>query len=307
MELHYSKTYGNLWRCVLNENHKSLVPFIEPNDLETVEAREIYYCDPHLDIEHDKVIRVFSNSRDQLAVMIPYDVYMQMCGFNGIWYSEGNFKFDVVEIYEGKKGVILLNHEIEGKWSVIEIICPDRINLRPITVMRTLGEGDSKLEALSVSGLDINTLNKIYPVYNIFDSNKCCRYTPDNLTTLYDKEIFVFGSNPAGMHNGSAAKYAKDNFGAIQGKGEGLQGQSYAIPTTQGGLKELKKHVDAFIDFAIDNPWYTFLVTKIGCGNAGFKIKEVAPLFRFALGHSNIVLPKEFVEEMFYIRMIDRI
>lgn len=304
MELHYSKAQGNLWRCVLDDSGRSLLPFIEPKDLETIDVREIYSYQGYFNIEHEKIIRIFSNNDDRLAVLIPYDVYMEVYGYCGIWYSDGDFKFDVVEIYQERPcpgRSILVNHDIEGQWTVIEVVYPDHTFLTPITVMHTLGRGASKAEALLATGLNMNVFEKKYPVYNAIDPNysyEQARYTQEKVTKLENREIFVFGSNPKGMHNGAAAKLAKEQFGAIQGQGEGLQGHSYAIPTTKGGLKELKRHIDTFIDFAINNSQYTFLVTKIGCGNAGFKVEEVAPLFRFALGYSHIVLPEEFVKAL---------
>lgn len=122
------------------------------------------------------------------------------------------------------------------------------------------------------------------------------RFTPENITSLAADEIFVFGSNLAGAHSGGAARVAHDKFGAIWGQGEGLQGQSYAIPTMLGGVEHIKPYVDAFIRFARANGYFTFLVTRIGCGIAGYSAREIAPLFRDALGVKNIVLPKEFVD-----------
>lgn len=107
-------------------------------------------------------------------------------------------------------------------------------------------------------------------------------------------EIFVFGSNLAGSHGGGAAQLAYKRFGAIWGQGVGLQGQSYAIPTMQGGVETIRPYVDEFIEFAKHHPEYKFLVTKIGCGIAGFKIDEIAPLFYHAIDCENIILPKEF-------------
>jgi hypothetical protein len=46
-----------------------------------------------------------------------------------------------------------------------------------------------------------------------------------------ENTIFVFGSNPEGRHGAGSAKVAKEKFGAVYGIGEGLQGNSYAIPT----------------------------------------------------------------------------
>jgi hypothetical protein len=122
------------------------------------------------------------------------------------------------------------------------------------------------------------------------------KYTPERIVSLAENEIFVFGSNLAGAHGGGAARIAYDKFGAVWGKGVGLQGQSYAIPTMQGGVETIKPYVDEFILFAKEYKHLTFLVTRIGCGIAGFSDEEIAPLFKEALCVSNIILPKEFVE-----------
>ena len=119
-------------------------------------------------------------------------------------------------------------------------------------------------------------------------------YTLERITELKPNEIFVFGSNLAGMHGGGAARLAYNRFGAIWGQGVGLQGQSYAIPTMQGGVETIKPYVDEFIRFAKSHPDLLFYVTKIGCGIAGFKIEEIAPLFYHAIDCNNIILPKEF-------------
>jgi hypothetical protein len=118
--------------------------------------------------------------------------------------------------------------------------------------------------------------------------------TPDMITELRPDEIFVFGSNLAGMHGGGAAYAAWRKFGAIMGQGVGLQGQSYGIPTMQGGVDTIKPYVDEFITFAKDHPELFFYVTRIGCGIAGFRDEEIAPLFAAAKGVSNICLPESF-------------
>lgn len=123
-------------------------------------------------------------------------------------------------------------------------------------------------------------------------------YTPERIMELKPNEIFVFGSNLAGAHGGGAARLAYKRFGAIMGQGVGLQGQSYAIPTMQGGVETIKPYVDEFIDFARQHPEYHFLVTQIGCGIAGFIPMEIAPLFEDAIDVENIILPKEFVSFM---------
>ncbi len=121
-------------------------------------------------------------------------------------------------------------------------------------------------------------------------------FTPDNINTLGRRDIFVFGSNLAGHHAGGAARTALNRFGAIWGQGEGLQGNSYAIPTMQGGIETIRPYVEKFIEFTKREKSLTFYVTKIGCGIAGFNIEDIALLFKNAIDLPNVRLPKEFVE-----------
>ena len=118
--------------------------------------------------------------------------------------------------------------------------------------------------------------------------------TPEFITELSESEIFVFGSNLKGHHYGGAARIARNKFGAIHGQGIGIQGQSYAIPTMQGNIDTIKPYVDEFIKFAICHKEMKFLVTKIGCGIAGFKVSEIAPLFYNCIEIENVYLPLEF-------------
>lgn len=128
----------------------------------------------------------------------------------------------------------------------------------------------------------------------VCDTPLNAKYTPVAITSLGPRDVFVFGSNLAGHHAGGAARVAFNRFGAIWGQGEGLQGNSYAIPTMQGGVETIKPHVDKFIKFAEYEKALTFYVTKIGCGIAGFEIKDIAPLFRNAYNLPNVILPIEF-------------
>ena len=121
------------------------------------------------------------------------------------------------------------------------------------------------------------------------------RFTPNNISYLENNEIFVFGSNLQGAHGGGAARTAYRKFGAEWGKGVGMQGKSYGIPTMHGGVEKIKPYVDEFIEFASQHKEYTFLVTKIGCGIAGFKANEIAPLFTKAIDLENVLLPDDFV------------
>lgn len=122
------------------------------------------------------------------------------------------------------------------------------------------------------------------------------RITPAYIDSLQPGEVFVFGSNLAGAHCGGAARTAVRRFGAVMGQRTGLQGQSYAIPTMQGGVDTIRPYVDEFISFARSHPELTFLVTPIGCGIAGFRADEIAPLFREAMPIENIALPEEFIQ-----------
>lgn len=120
------------------------------------------------------------------------------------------------------------------------------------------------------------------------------RVTPEFITKLLPTQIFVFGSNLEGCHWGGAARMAMEKFGAIYGRGVGIQGQSYAIPTMQGGVETIRPYVNEFVNFAQCHQELEFYVTKIGCGIAGFSVSQIAPLFRECIHLENVYLPKEF-------------
>ncbi|WP_300814407.1 hypothetical protein [uncultured Bacteroides sp.] len=122
------------------------------------------------------------------------------------------------------------------------------------------------------------------------------RTTSNRITELKPGEIFVFGSNLQGSHGGGAALLAWKKWGAVWGQGNGLQGRTYGIPTMHGGPAEIKPYVDEFIAFAREHRELTFLVTEIGCGIAGFRPADIAPLFRDAVSVENIHLPQRFWE-----------
>ena len=122
------------------------------------------------------------------------------------------------------------------------------------------------------------------------------RITPNHITELKPNEIFVFGSNLQGYHGGGAARLAMNQWGAVWGQGTGLPGQTYAIPTMQGGIGTIRPYIDQFIKFAQNDPERTFLVTEIGCGIAGFRPADIAPLFKNAINIPNIWLPQRFWE-----------
>jgi len=124
------------------------------------------------------------------------------------------------------------------------------------------------------------------------------RVASNRIISLKPNEIFVFGSNTMGNHGKGAAKTAI-GWGAKFGQGEGLMGKTYGIPTKGSGMRTLpitkiKPYVDRFIEFANKNPQLKFLVTEIGCGLAGYKPKDIAPLFEAAIPLGNIYLPASF-------------
>lgn len=113
-------------------------------------------------------------------------------------------------------------------------------------------------------------------------------------------DIFVFGSNLAGIHKRGAALHALNECGAILGQGIGLQMLSYAIPTKRTPyetlpLIEIAKHVSDFIVYAYYTPENQYQVTPIGCGLAGYKPDDIAPMFYYAQLVKNIHLPADFL------------
>lgn len=125
------------------------------------------------------------------------------------------------------------------------------------------------------------------------------RITNDKITELKKGEVFVFGSNISGRHGKGAAKTAK-KWGAIYGQGEGLQGNTYGIPTMNANISnklsvtKIEYYVDRFIEFAKEHKKSIFLVTEIGCGLAGHDYKVIAPLFKECASIPNIKLPRKF-------------
>jgi hypothetical protein len=122
----------------------------------------------------------------------------------------------------------------------------------------------------------------------------------NKITKLKDNEIFVFGSNYAGKHGKGAALIALKKFGARNGVGTGLMGKCYGIATKDRNLKILplkiiESQIGKFIRFAKRNPNLTFLVTPIGCGLAGYKPLDIAPLFFNYDIPENVKLPDSFL------------
>jgi len=147
---------------------------------------------------------------------------------------------------------------------------------------------------------EIGILFKDYkPYYNTVE------YTPDPIdaSTMGPNDIFVFGSNTMGNHDGGAARVAMQDYDAVYGQAKGLQGRSYAIVTIDYtdeisvDLKTIEKEIDEFLEFAADNTELKFHVTKIGCGISGYEIDEIAGLFSNKIIPENVILPLEFTKQ----------
>ena len=119
------------------------------------------------------------------------------------------------------------------------------------------------------------------------------------ITSLAPNEIFVFGSNTLGRHGAGAAKQAHDQFGAAYGVGEGITGSCYAFPTLDGKLQkrrlsELYESRDNLYLCCYQNPGKRFLLTKVGCGLAGFAESLMRALFRNPPPPANLILPEDW-------------
>jgi hypothetical protein len=119
------------------------------------------------------------------------------------------------------------------------------------------------------------------------------------MTQPAEDEIFVFGSNLAGIHGAGSARHALMHLGAEWGFGMGTTGKCYAIPTKGYNieaipLSDIKEYIDMFIQYANDTPTKLYFVTRLGCGLAGFKDSDIGPLFKNAPVNCN--LPEEWIE-----------
>src|SRR5437868_4556251 len=106
--------------------------------------------------------------------------------------------------------------------------------------------------------------------------------------------IFVFGSNLAGYHGAGAARDAVMYWEARYYHGKGRQGYAYAIPTKDDKMQPLPlgaiaSYVRDFLQYARTYPQLDFQVTAIGCGLAGYRPEQIAPMFKNA--PPNVHLP----------------
>ena len=133
------------------------------------------------------------------------------------------------------------------------------------------------------------------------NSKETMVFTPEYVESLKGVQVFVFGGNLLGCHSGGASAIAMQRFGAVWGQAEGPQGRCYAIPVDIRGEEVgsvsayLKMHIDKFLAYAQAHPKQVFLMTRIGCGAAGFNDEFIAPFFKETLSMGNVVLPRSFV------------
>ena len=123
------------------------------------------------------------------------------------------------------------------------------------------------------------------------------RFTPNHIFNLRPNQVFVFGTDKKGSQKYGAAGLASKKFGAQVGVIDGPTGNCYALPTKGFALSDLDKAVIRFIDYVNANSHLTFLVTPVGCGHAGFDVKQVANMFRSLIDKSNVMLPEAFIQE----------
>ena len=298
------------------------------SELECFKVDLVNVCGFYINISPDTL--VVRNDKNQYALFSLYEDNT----FGGIYLSEEGFKYKSVFLHaemrkDDKPDPFFIVQNLDDKWNILHF-ANTLSGLYPKVILCKLWcEYDSYDEVCALfkddptESADENyipwffekpfvDLNKELQIdKNDFDgelgftpldirnsSIATERYTPDNIQELSPNEVFVFGSNLQGLHGGGAGKLAHQKFGAVRGLGVGLAGQSYAIPTMQmhGGLDAIKPYVDQFIEMAKIMRDKKFYVTKIGCGIAGFKVEQMAPLFKDALELENVALPKEFVE-----------
>jgi hypothetical protein len=176
---------------------------------------------------------------------------------------------------------------------------------------KALNDAISKIDPSKIVNTD-KYLSDLLPEVNnpnkLPNNENNREYTPDNIQSLKPNEVFVFGSNAEGVHGKGAALLAKQKFGAIQGKSEGIQGQSYAIVTKKNWrveksstLNEIGEGLADFFEYANNHPEKKFYMTKLGSSLAGYTIDEIKNQIKEvndANGGNfipdNVILPKEY-------------
>lgn len=303
-ELYFVESLGTpaLWRNPnLKRTNKEFTSTLTPTP---VKCEQIFEYNTFSDISRTDHIRVYRDVDNHLALLTICEYYPPFSLDTASWYSnEKCFGYRNIyilrEIYSVNKKIArnityALEEAIDGTWEIEIIIDHERYGWLPL-LCRTwvCQECKTKEEALLAANINPSCYDMIDVRRNL---KPLRRYTPEIVTSLAPSEIFVFGSNIQGKHRGGAAAFATKNFGAQWGVGEGITGQCYALPTMEGGVDYIRDKVNNFLNFASKHHEYTFLVTPIACGIAGFTPEQIAPLFMDALGMSNIILPKCFIE-----------
>ena len=122
------------------------------------------------------------------------------------------------------------------------------------------------------------------------------RCTPTKIVTLRNNQIFVFGTDDKGSQKYGAAGLAAKCFGAKVGVVDGPTGMCYALPTMGFTELDLAHAVERFEQYVRTNLKYTYLVTAVGCGHAGFDVTKVANMFKGMVGLKNVMLPEPFLK-----------
>ena len=320
-ELYIDHSTGRLWCNPIwfENNPKGEIPKFMPKDvkrenLEKVESEEIYYCEGGV-IDRDNGLRIYRNEKNLLAALIAWDItpLWAIMETRGIWYSgvhnfnlknvitcEIHDKYDDSDFSDPfKTKHYIIAENTDDKWGAFEIFSKcNRKN--PVMHFKSAipfsyssakeAFDELKVDSNNAAFVDVRKPKDKFVVYDFIG------YTPENITELSYNDVFVFGSNLEGKHMGGAAKTAYKKFGAVWGLGVGPAGNSYAIPTMQVGIETIKPYIDQFLQYAKDRRNKRFYVTEIGCGIAGRKVEEIAPLFKAAVKLSNVILPKSFVE-----------
>jgi len=127
------------------------------------------------------------------------------------------------------------------------------------------------------------------------------RVTPENVSILRDNQCILIGTNEAGIHDAGIARYAAGHWGARVGQGFGEMGQCFGLPTKDFWIRQLPLNViafyaDRYIFWGSGEPQLEHLVTKVGCGLAGYTVPDIAPMFKKCLRFSNFWLPQDFLD-----------
>lgn len=123
------------------------------------------------------------------------------------------------------------------------------------------------------------------------------RFTPNHIFSLRPQQVFVFGTDTKGSQRYGAAGTACKKFGAQVGVVEGPTGTCYALPTKGFQFDYFEKAVNRFKEYVESHSQSIFLITPVGCGHAGFNVRDVANLFKEYVSYENVMLPKLFIDE----------